>query len=404
MSEFVDRLLNALGGRVEKVKGIWDEPVGVDPSRPVRMLGQVAGGASDVLGEVMRAGYRGLVPQSSQDKFSDAMRQVAQTPVGRFAGDALIGAVSAYRGFSERNPKTAGSLDALANLSDFTPKGVVSSALGHAMIPMVGEIRGLKHGSGYKFDKFSDEFIGKGEGAQSFGHGHYLTEDENIAKSYSTSGSLLGTFGKGVRVGDEVKHIMKYPIEDTPETFGVYALLVANGDKEKAKGLLGSYFPQKEAKEWIDKNIKGDSAEIVHSGNVYDVTVNKGKPSNEDVFLEWDKPVPSNVASKLSRDIAYFYPGDNPHRLPLSDALNRTTSVHKTRGGEDFIPTGANLYNEFSNVLGSDILASSFLNRAGFTGIKYPSGMLSGIKDSPYSNYVIFDPNRITIEGVRNGR
>lgn len=384
MSEFVDRLLNALGGRVDKLKGIWNEPVGVDPSRPVRMLGQVAGGAGDVLGEVMRSAYTNLVPQSSQDRFSSAVQQIGQTPVGRAVGDALSGAVSAYRGFSERNPKTAGSLDAIANLSDFTPKGLV-----HSMIPFIGEIRGLKHGSPYKFDKFSDEFIGKGEGAQAFGHGHYLTEDENVAIHYADS--AVNRKGLSLQAAENVTKTFKN---------GDYEALRSYAKDEME--LSKKFGAHNEAKSWeeIYKSVNNDNPKLPEwlerRGVVYDVTVNKGMPNSKDVFLEWDKPVSEEYKKSLINYANSNKNYDNELKLNIEHAIT----------GNAYNPnlTARELYQNLDWAFSNTDKARYFLNDAGFTGIKYPTGTLSGVKDSPYHNYVIFDPNRITIEGVRSGR
>lgn len=67
--------------------------------------------------------------------------------------------------------------------------GVLAGAL-----PIVGDIRGAArarkgiqayHGSPFKFQKFSDEFMGRGEGAQARGAGHYLgTSKESIVDEY----------------------------------------------------------------------------------------------------------------------------------------------------------------------------------------------------------------------------
>ena len=38
------------------------------------------------------------------------------------------------------------------------------------------------HGSPYKFDKFSNEAIGTGEGAQAHGYGHYVAKDKGVAQ------------------------------------------------------------------------------------------------------------------------------------------------------------------------------------------------------------------------------
>lgn len=46
-----------------------------------------------------------------------------------------------------------------------------------------GSIRAF-HGSPYDFDRFDASKIGTGEGAQSYGYGHYLAENENVAKRY----------------------------------------------------------------------------------------------------------------------------------------------------------------------------------------------------------------------------
>ena len=40
------------------------------------------------------------------------------------------------------------------------------------------------HGSPHKFDKFSMDNIGTGEGAQAYGHGLYFADTEDTARSY----------------------------------------------------------------------------------------------------------------------------------------------------------------------------------------------------------------------------
>jgi hypothetical protein len=43
------------------------------------------------------------------------------------------------------------------------------------------------HGSPHLFDKFKNEAIGTGEGAQAYGHGLYLAENPDVAKTYQTT-------------------------------------------------------------------------------------------------------------------------------------------------------------------------------------------------------------------------
>ena len=40
------------------------------------------------------------------------------------------------------------------------------------------------HGSPHAFDAFSDHAIGTGEGAQAYGYGHYVAENEGVARGY----------------------------------------------------------------------------------------------------------------------------------------------------------------------------------------------------------------------------
>jgi hypothetical protein len=56
-----------------------------------------------------------------------------------------------------------------------------------------------------------------------------------------------------------------------------------------------------------------------------------------------------------------------------------------------FVP----IYSQLKRIFGSDIEASLFLKRAGFDGIKYPVGTLTGETDTKKSNYVIFDESAI---------
>ena len=65
---------------------------------------------------------------------------------------------------------------------------IESQMLDNAMAPttlnkQAGAI--VWHGSPHKFDKFDASKIGTGEGAQAYGHGLYLAESPDVAKSYS---------------------------------------------------------------------------------------------------------------------------------------------------------------------------------------------------------------------------
>ncbi|MDO4714017.1 MAG: hypothetical protein Q4B28_05235 [bacterium] len=41
------------------------------------------------------------------------------------------------------------------------------------------------HGSLYEFEKFDSSHMGKGEGAQAHGWGHYVAVDKEVGKAYA---------------------------------------------------------------------------------------------------------------------------------------------------------------------------------------------------------------------------
>jgi hypothetical protein len=103
---------------------------------------------------------------------------------GRFAYDALgLGDVAkALRG-------------------QMTPNEAQDFAFGAAagLIPIGRGLKAAKgirayHGSPHDFDRFDMSKIGTGEGAQSYGHGFYLADDEAVARSYR---DMLSKSGKG---------------------------------------------------------------------------------------------------------------------------------------------------------------------------------------------------------------
>ena len=61
---------------------------------------------------------------------------------------------------------------------------------------------------------------------------------------------------------------------------------------------------------------------------------------------------------------------------------------------------GCEAYNEYEKYAlenRTDQLTSEFLVRSGISGVRYPTGTLSGVTDSPYYNYTVFDEDVIDI-------
>jgi hypothetical protein len=118
------------------------------------------------------------------------------------------------------------------------------------------------HGSPHDFDKFSLEHIGKGEGAQAYGHGLYFAESEGVAKSYrdSLSQDGLGVVARGrLRQFDgDVDRTLEY--------------MRGNNRPNEAEALA---------------QIETLKAKGMKPGRMYEVRID----ADPEDFLDWDKPL-----------------------------------------------------------------------------------------------------------------
>ena len=238
------------------------------------------------------------------------------------------------------------------------------------------------HGSPYKFTKFKNEAIGTGEGAQAFGYGHYLTESPEVARQYA----LIGP--RGVSSADLAGRIMNLTKGNKEEAIQILRDRYIKGTPEAETTHLEHF------NEAI-KHIKNDT----YTGNfIYETTIHKGKKPGEYTYLEWDKAIPQNQIDNIVREFQKL-PKELRQRMYADMDINTTAELRKII--KEDMDTGDRIYRTFEVLLGSDKEASAFLNRAGFSGIKYPTGSLSGIKGSKEYNYVVFNPEDITIEAMK---
>jgi len=279
------------------------------------------------------------------------------------------------------------------------------------------------HGSPYKFDKFSTEKIGTGEGAQAFGYGLYFTEDKDIAEYYRKTLSErkdAGRFTPEVNImttneiARRLENEMTLPenaallekiyedtysevengnftsmyfayddYEDFKKTFSVKNLISEMfnrdwGNRTKFKDIKNPFQlgyetnieltdPMKEiVQKFLDES--GDQIPGI-IGQTYEVKV----PEKEQM-LDWDVTFSGQseyVKGKLE-------PVINEINIPDSDV--------------DYL-TGQGLYKALSRKLGGDKNASNFLNSNGISGIKYAA---QGGK-SEKKNFVVFSDKDVSI-------
>ena len=209
--------------------------------------------------------------------------------------------------------------------------------------PQTGAI--VWHGSPHKFDKFDSSKIGTGEGAQAYGHGLYLAESPDVAKSYQAM-----SYNRTVAL---------------PDGKG-YALFDSATDK-KISDTFGTKDAALKAKE-------------AFSGNHYKVDLPDDQIAK---MLDWDKPM-----------------SEQPHVLKALGRLGIPASPTLT--GEELIK--GSLLKGLSNYDGIVIRGEEALRSKGIPGIRYLDGG-SRTGGAGTSNYVVFPGNEGLLQILeRNGQ
>jgi hypothetical protein len=227
------------------------------------------------------------------------------------------------------------------------------------------------HGSPHKFDKFTTDKMGTGEGVQAFGWGLYFTDLKSIAQQYA-------------------RNLSK------PNYNKIQQRLLNSGEKENVKNDIIDFseyydYDYNKVVDALRKNENEDAVKFLEKnkdlyeaseGNLYQVTLHQGKSPDQYTWLEWtSKPNKEQIQelfSKLTReqiDEAFYY------GLP-PNATNET------------------IYKGLSKIFKSPQKASLFLLENGIDGIKFPAESISRGATSETArgfNYVVFDENAIEI-------
>lgn len=127
------------------------------------------------LGATLTGGIaRGLTPYVGR-KIAQNMAQGIGSGI---AGGGVAGGLEA--GLNDRNI-------AIGGLQGATVGGLLGGLGGYGLGKVAQKLNTQTawHGSPYKFDKFSNEAIGTGEGAQAHGYGHYAAKNKDVAQGYA---------------------------------------------------------------------------------------------------------------------------------------------------------------------------------------------------------------------------
>jgi hypothetical protein len=308
---------------------------------------------------------------------ADQMPQPIEHPVG---GSEWLGQKMQDAGMvSENRNPVAETLMGLLGPSAISKGGQAAwameqnaakpSLLNAATRDQLGAI--VYHGSPHKFDRFDMSKVGTGEGAQAYGHGMYLAQEPQVARSYMKTEQPVLSGGAALNEMDP-SHIAAAGVHMTGSRKAAIGELQWTLDRPQL-------FPDEMVpvyKKAIE-HLRSDAplpAVSGQSGNLYKVDLPDEHIAR---MLDWDKPL-----SQQPKDVqAVFKQLD---RFQNKDVWSKSTF------GE--------AYRELSGSLGGRPKASAMLRDLGYPGIKYFDGVSRAKGEGSY-NYVVFDADLPKIIG-----
>lgn len=266
-----------------------------------------------------------------------------------------------------------GQQNILGRLLSMVPENVLlaSNFIGPGVKPQTPapKPQGIKayHGSPHDFDQFSLAHIGKGEGAQAFGHGLYFAENEGVAKGY-----------RKALAGDA-------PPVSFPSEMEARAAAGPKGDVIEATN--GGWRAFNENGEFIRSSEK--------PGKLYEVNI-KADPEH---FLDWDKPL-----SQQSEKVRQAFQASSAWPELVK---KQAEQVERLKAGKSIFSPTPERIAEFSAPIetrkASELMQDLHLQNsrqqlldAGIPGIKYLD-QGSRADGAGSRNYVVFDDKLIEI-------
>jgi 8-oxo-dGTP pyrophosphatase MutT (NUDIX family)/GNAT superfamily N-acetyltransferase len=262
------------------------------------------------------------------------------------------------------------------------------------------EMGGIFHGSPHRFDKFSTEYMGSGEGVQAFGWGLYFTELEDIAKAYAKPSIDNDYVVNGVNLRGLIPYNLLIDINTLIQFKHKPELLTAKFEEDTINKLRN--FAVNSNNELLYRNFKDVThfGDLKFSRNLYRVSLHKGKTPEQYSWLEWDKPLnTSKIKDKIINALIHFKVDKNN----VMGELSQRKLIEDIDNGA----VGEYVYNSIIAYIinaKSQKEVSLFLLKNGIDGIKYPAESIARRATSDTArgfNYVVFDENAVNIEQVQ---
>lgn len=256
------------------------------------------------------------------------------------------------------------------------------------------------HGTPSLFDKFSLQFMGTGEGAQAYGWGLYFAGNRKIAEGYRDA---LSSKGKPIEIEvdgvplDYKKDSWRY---DVASQYLIWGDDIINTMEELiADDPTNQYADHVEAVKWLRKN--KDKIKQANAGSLYQVDI----PEDSEL-LDYDKPLseqPEGVRAAVIKALREIFPDPDGFIVNMDGSIKQDA-------------TGKIIYEAIQEKLESqldsrrggiysledaDQAASMLLLEKGIPGLRYLDAT-SRDGEGGTHNYVIWDEDRIHIEGVND--
>lgn len=263
------------------------------------------------------------------------------------------------------------------------------------------------------FERFDHSYIGKGEGAQVFGYGTYLTENRNIADTYYRQRLVArrGNWEMTIDTPDgpdsiylNTKNVKKTLANEYVEEF------ISTG-----KSILDDFSEWSQATKaihgYIDSLAAGDKLppspyNLAKLGTIRSANWLREHPDFYGPGTVWDElskflEKKNLKAPNRGQLLEVEIPDDATWLLwdkPLSEQpakVRQIVSRDKELLGQWVVDrnlTGAEIYRLLAGNLNSQKRASDYLASKGITGNKYLTGMDRAAGEGQY-NYVVFDDN-----------
>lgn len=252
------------------------------------------------------------------------------------------------------------------------------------------------HGSPHQFDQFDLSKIGTGEGAQAYGHGLYLAENENTAQAYRKALSGVRPDFDGKLAPELVQKLgtVDYLGFDSPGQ----ALSAIRQHPDWASRWDVSPKEAADLQPLIDAH---EERKYGGQGHMYQVGINADPNS----FLDWDKGLHQQTPQVQQALQAFGIKADPEGMKAHTDALLAALSPEGDAGAAihkaPWDPSGGAIYESSKIVPGGyrdPAAATQALQQAGIPGIKYKDqGSRGADGASGTHNYVVFNAKIIDI-------